>query len=64
MGTGTEAAFGARTIRSRGTPRWRVISEAENSETVTTNLKPGSYELACHLPGHYAAGQHIPFKVT
>jgi uncharacterized cupredoxin-like copper-binding protein len=34
------------------------------SETLTANLEPGSYELVCHLPGHYAAGQHIPFKVT
>src|SRR5215211_7704649 len=30
------------------------------SETLTANLKAGSYELVCHLPGHYAAGQHIP----
>jgi uncharacterized cupredoxin-like copper-binding protein len=34
------------------------------SETLNANLEPGSYELVCHLPGHYAAGQHIPFKVT
>ena len=26
-------------------------------------LKPGRYELVCHMPGHYAAGQHIPFVV-
>jgi uncharacterized cupredoxin-like copper-binding protein len=30
---------------------------------VSANLKPGSYELVCHLAGHYAAGQHIPFEV-
>jgi nitrite reductase (NO-forming) len=36
---------------------------AGGSETLTANLKPGSYELVCHLPGHYAAGQHIPFDV-
>jgi uncharacterized cupredoxin-like copper-binding protein len=36
---------------------------AGGSETVSANLKPGSYELVCHLPGHYAAGQHIPFEV-
>jgi uncharacterized cupredoxin-like copper-binding protein len=34
------------------------------SGTVTANLKPGNYELVCHMPGHYAAGQHIAFKVT
>ena len=34
------------------------------SGTVTANLEPGRYELVCHLPGHYAAGQHIPFTVT
>ena len=33
------------------------------SDTVTANLKPGNYELVCHMPGHYAAGQHIPFSV-
>jgi len=34
------------------------------SDTVTGKLTPGSYELICHVPGHYTAGQHIPFKVT
>jgi uncharacterized cupredoxin-like copper-binding protein len=34
------------------------------SETVTADLKPGSYELICHMPGHYAAGQTMPFEVT
>ena len=33
------------------------------SETVTANLEPGDYELVCHLAGHYAAGQKLPFKV-
>jgi uncharacterized cupredoxin-like copper-binding protein len=31
---------------------------------VTADLKPGSYELICHMPGHYAAGQTMPFEVT
>jgi cytochrome d ubiquinol oxidase subunit I len=30
---------------------------------LTIIAKPGRYELVCHLPGHYAAGQHIPFAV-
>jgi uncharacterized cupredoxin-like copper-binding protein len=34
------------------------------AETLTANLKPGSYELVCLMPGHYQAGQHIPFKVS
>jgi nitrite reductase (NO-forming) len=34
------------------------------SETISATLKPGSYELICHVPGHYMAGQHIPFTVT
>jgi uncharacterized cupredoxin-like copper-binding protein len=34
------------------------------SETVSANLKPGAYELICHMPGHYAAGQTMPFKVS
>jgi uncharacterized cupredoxin-like copper-binding protein len=41
----------------------KVLSGGQ-SETVSANLKPGSYELICHVPGHYMAGQHIPFKVT
>jgi uncharacterized cupredoxin-like copper-binding protein len=35
-----------------------------DSGTVTANLKPGKYELVCHIPGHYAAGQKLPFEVT
>lgn len=34
-----------------------------DSETVTWDLKPGSYELVCFMPGHYAAGQKLPFTV-
>ena len=33
-------------------------------ETVSARLKPGSYELVCFLPGHYAAGQKLAFQVT
>ena len=32
-------------------------------DTVTADLKRGAYELVCFMPGHYAAGQHIPFTV-
>ena len=41
----------------------QVLSGGQ-SETVSATLKPGSYELICHVPGHYMAGQHIPFTVT
>jgi nitrite reductase (NO-forming) len=34
------------------------------SETVSANLKPGSYELICHVAGHYQAGQKLAFEVT
>jgi uncharacterized cupredoxin-like copper-binding protein len=34
------------------------------SGSMTLNLKPGSYELFCNVPGHYAMGQHTMFKVT
>jgi uncharacterized cupredoxin-like copper-binding protein len=37
--------------------------DAGASGTVMADLEPGHYELLCHLPGHYAAGQHIPFEV-
>ncbi len=32
--------------------------------TVSADLKPGKYELICHMAGHYAAGQKMPFEVT
>jgi uncharacterized cupredoxin-like copper-binding protein len=34
------------------------------SETISVELKPGKYEIVCHVPGHYAAGQKLPFEVT
>jgi len=34
------------------------------SGKVTLNLKPGTYQLWCNVPGHYAAGQHTTFTVT
>ena len=33
-------------------------------DLITADLEPGSYELVCFLPGHYAAGQKLPFEVT
>jgi nitrite reductase (NO-forming) len=36
---------------------------AGTGETVTAQLKAGSYELVCFLPGHYAAGQKLAFQV-
>jgi FtsP/CotA-like multicopper oxidase with cupredoxin domain len=33
------------------------------SGTVTADLKPGKYELICYVPGHYMAGQKLPFEV-
>jgi FtsP/CotA-like multicopper oxidase with cupredoxin domain len=34
------------------------------SDLVSADLEPGSYELVCFLPGHYAAGQKLAFDVT
>jgi uncharacterized cupredoxin-like copper-binding protein len=34
------------------------------SGRMTVKLTPGKYVLFCNVPGHYAAGQHLPFKVT
>jgi nitrite reductase (NO-forming) len=36
---------------------------AGGSETITAKLAPGKYELICHVPGHYMAGQKLPFTV-
>ena len=41
----------------------KVLSGGQ-SETISTTLKAGRYELICHVPGHYMAGQHMPFTVT
>ena len=43
-------------------PRARS-SPAGAGDMVTADLKPGSYELVCFLPGHYAAGQKLAFQV-
>ncbi len=37
---------------------------AGDSETIAVELKPGRYEIVCYIPGHYAAGQKLPFEVT
>ena len=31
---------------------------------VTVNLAPGTYELVCNLPNHYADGMHQELVVT
>jgi uncharacterized cupredoxin-like copper-binding protein len=55
-------------VDSSGTPTGVVARSAElspgTSAVVTATLAPGSYELVCLMPGHYAAGQHTPFEVT
>ena len=33
------------------------------SDMVTAQLEPGRYALVCFMPGHYAAGQKLPFVV-
>ena len=38
--------------------------DAGAGETVSATLKPGSYELICHVAGHYQAGQKLAFEVT
>ena len=42
---------------ARSSPAASPISSPPSS-------KPGAYELVCFLPGHYAAGQKLPFAVT
>jgi nitrite reductase (NO-forming) len=37
---------------------------AGETDLITADLKPGSYELVCFVPGHYAAGQKLAFQVT
>jgi len=37
---------------------------AGSTETLTTDLKPGSYVVICNLPGHYQQGMHAPLTVS
>jgi uncharacterized cupredoxin-like copper-binding protein len=49
----------ASTVLAKG----RMLTGGQK-ETVTATLKPGAYVLVCLMPGHFAAGQHIPFTVS
>ena len=40
------------------------LSGGKGGQMISAKLPAGSYELICHIVGHYSAGQHIPFKVT
>ncbi|CAB4347672.1 unannotated protein [freshwater metagenome] len=40
------------------------LSGGKGGQMISAKLTAGSYELICHIVGHYSAGQHIPFKVT
>ena len=42
------------------------ISEFDPGQTgtVTLNLTPGTYQLVCNVPGHYANGMSMRFTVT
>jgi uncharacterized cupredoxin-like copper-binding protein len=39
------------------------LTAGQKGDMLTAKLEPGRYELVCFMPGHYAAGQHIPFTV-
>jgi uncharacterized cupredoxin-like copper-binding protein len=39
------------------------MSSGESGK-MTLRLTPGTYQLFCNVPGHYAAGQHTTFTVT
>jgi uncharacterized cupredoxin-like copper-binding protein len=55
-------------VDQSGTPSGVIAKSAElspgASAVVTAILAPGSYELVCLMPGHYASGQHVAFTVT
>lgn len=72
-------AAGGRTVRANGTvAETGLAAEAANTcgdgagdgiapgaaSWVTVTLQPGSYELLCNLPGHYAAGMYVTLQVT
>lgn len=38
--------------------------KAGKSSTVSTRLTPGTYQLFCNIPGHYAAGMRVSITVT
>jgi uncharacterized cupredoxin-like copper-binding protein len=41
-------------------PEWAVGT----TESVTLNLKPGSYQVLCNIEGHYKNGMYKSFTVT
>ena len=43
-----------------------MIQDMQGGESgkMTVKLSPGTYELFCNVPGHYASGQHTLFSVT
>ena len=48
---------------ARSSPRARSSPAAQTATWSRADLKPGSYELVCFMPGHYAAGQKLAFEV-
>lgn len=62
-GTIDEAGLVAEAARTCGSGDGDGIS-AGAAGWVTTRLAPGSYELVCNRPGHYAAGMYAPLHVS
>jgi len=58
---------GLGTAETRAAAPWFPVAVCASprgaSGTLSADLAPGDYELVCHMPGHYAAGQKLPFKV-
>ena len=42
----------------------RATVPAGDAGSLTVELEPGSYALACNIPGHYASGMHVNFTVV
>lgn len=40
------------------------LAAGQSAKALHVRLEPGSYELICYVPGHYMAGQHMPFTVS
>lgn len=62
-GTVDEAGLVAEAARTCGPGDGDGVSPGA-AGWVTTRLAPGSYELVCNRPGHYASGMYAPLHVS
>ncbi len=59
-----EHEFSIAPASSPDSPITRTTIGAGGSDTLSVDLAPGTYEIACHIPGHYEAGMKTTLTVS